>query len=511
MSISYQLSIIANSSRSEDTASSPSSTNTSSTQTAAQHDDVEINRSPIQPRNPAFIGWGGPSDPYHPQNWVPSRKWTIVVTTSLFTLVAPVSSSIVAPALPYISSSLNVTNSTEQVIILSIFVLGFAFGPLVISPLSELYGRAITLQLSNVFFLCFNLGCGFAKTKEQLIVFRFLAGFGGSAPLAIGGGVLTDLFRPEERGLGMSVYSLAPLLGPAIGPLAGGFIVENVSWRWCFHAVTITGAIFQCIGLVFLKETYPPVLLQRISPGTEKSTLQSSKMTVFRRTIGRSIGMILTQVIVQVFALYMMFLYGIMYLVLTTYPTVWDSYGMSAGIGGLNYIALGLGFFIGSQTCALLQDYTYKRLKHHYGLQVGLPEFRVPVMVPGAVLVPLGLIMYGWTAHFRLHWILPDIGIALYACGTIICFQTTQSYLIDCFQLYAASAIGAVTLLRSISGCTFPLFAPNLYEKLGYGWGNSLLAFIGIALGWPMPFLIWTYGKRLRLKKPFGAAVQAKS
>jgi MFS family permease len=82
---------------------------------------------------------------------------------------------------------------------------------LFLGPLSELYGRAIVLQLSNLLYLFFNLGCGFAKTQAQITLFRFLSGLGGSAPLAIGAGVLGDLFTAEERGRAMSIYSLMPL------------------------------------------------------------------------------------------------------------------------------------------------------------------------------------------------------------------------------------------------------------------------------------------------------------
>lgn len=119
------------------------------------------------------------------------------------------------------------------------------------------------LQTSNLIYLFFNLGCGLAQTKNQLIAFRFLAGLGGSAPLALGGGVLSDLFTADDRGKAISIYSLAPLLGPAIGPIAGGFIAENTTWRWVFYATTIADAVIQIIGLFFLQETFPPVLLER--------------------------------------------------------------------------------------------------------------------------------------------------------------------------------------------------------------------------------------------------------
>lgn len=135
----------------------------------------------------------------------------------------------VAPALIKIGQDLGINSDIERSLTLSIFVLAYAIGPLFLGPLSEIYGRVIVLQLSNLFFLAFNIGCGFAQTQGQLIAFRFLSGLGGSAPLALGGGVLSDCWRAEERGKSISIYSLAPLLGPAVGPIAGGFIALKVS------------------------------------------------------------------------------------------------------------------------------------------------------------------------------------------------------------------------------------------------------------------------------------------
>jgi len=150
--------------------------------------------------DPNLVTWDGPSDPDNPKNWPNRKKWAAVVVVSFFTLISPVSSSMIAPALEAIGDELAIPSSIERALSLSIFVLAYAIGPLFMGPLSELYGRVIVLQLSNLFYLFFNLGCGLARTKGQMIAFRFLSGFGGSAPLAIGGGVLGDLFTAEERG-----------------------------------------------------------------------------------------------------------------------------------------------------------------------------------------------------------------------------------------------------------------------------------------------------------------------
>jgi hypothetical protein len=146
------------------------------------------------------------------------------------------------------------------------------------------------------------------------------------------------------------------------------------------------------------------------------------------------------------------YLYGLMYLVLSTFPSVWeDVYHESVGIGGLNYISLGVGFFLGTQICAPINDGIYRKLKRRNNNE-GMPEFRVPLMVPGAILVPIGLFIYGWSARSSVHWIVPNIGAAIFAAGTIMGFQCTQTYIVDAYSRFAASAVGSAVVLRSLAG-----------------------------------------------------------
>ncbi|KAI0176143.1 MFS general substrate transporter [Hypoxylon sp. FL1284] len=469
--------------------------------------------------NPNPMSWDGPDDPENPKNWPITKKYGAVLIVSLFTLASPVASSMVAPSLTVIGEELNIPDAFEQSLVLSIFVLAYAIGPLIWGPFCEIWGRVLVLQLSNLGYLAFNIGCGFAQTKGQMISFRFLAGLGGSASLAIGGGVMSDLFVPEERGRAISMYSLAPLLGPAIGPIAGAFITENTTWRWVFYATSIFDAAVQIAGLFFLKETYAPLLLarrQRARLSEDKDSKEMEKgggsaelWPKLQAALTRPFRLLATQVIVQCLALYMMFVYGIIYLQLASFPTLFttpapDGYGMSVGIGGLNYISLGIGFFLGAQICAHLQDRFYAALKRRYG-GVGKPEFRVPMMIPGALLVPIGLFIYGWTAEYKTHWIGPNIGALVFAAGSICSFQCLQTFLVDAYPRYAASAVGAATVLRSLAGFGFPLFAPSLYDRLGYGYGNTLMALLALAIGLPSPILLWKYGEILRKRSPFAA------
>ena len=125
------------------------------------------------------VTWDGPNDPSNPKNWTYRRKWTVTITVSAYTFISPVSTSIVAPALSSIGTTLHIQSEFVLSLCLSIFILAYAFGPFLIGPLSEIYGRVLVLQLANLFYLVFNTACGFAHSTTQMVVFRFLAGLGG--------------------------------------------------------------------------------------------------------------------------------------------------------------------------------------------------------------------------------------------------------------------------------------------------------------------------------------------
>ncbi|KAK3117020.1 hypothetical protein LTR53_002041 [Teratosphaeriaceae sp. CCFEE 6253] len=477
----------------------------------------QTNKSSRSVRDPNVVTWDGPADPENPKNWYNRRKWAAVLVVSSFTFISPVSSTMVAPALPAMNADLGVTNQIISQMLLSIFILAYAVGPLVLGPLSEVYGRVVVLQLANLFFLVFNPACGFARNGGQMLAFRFLAGLGGSAPLAIGGGVLADCFHAEQRGKAIGIYSLAPLIGPAIGPLAGGFVTENTTWRWVFWAVTIADAVIQVAGIFLLQETWAPTLLERKAKRLRKETgndalyaegsKQETVIQKLRLSLVRPFRLLFSQPIIIVFAIYMAYLYGLVYLVISSFPGLYTSpeyYGQSTQIGSLHYIALAIGYFVGAQATGRFNDWLYRRLKRKNN-GVGRPEFRVPVMMLCGVLLPIGLFWYGWSAAARVHWIMPDIGAALLAAATITGYYAIQTYIIDSYTKYAASAVAAISFLRSLAGFGFPLFAPAMYNALGYGWGNSLLAFVALVIGIPAPIMFWKYGAALRAKSQYAA------
>ncbi|KAI9371709.1 major facilitator superfamily domain-containing protein [Aspergillus egyptiacus] len=470
----------------------------------------------LSDNEPKMITWTDPKDPTNPLNWSHARKWSATILVSCFTFISPVSSTMVAPALPEIADEFNITSKIDEYLVMSIFLLAYALGPFILAPLSEMYGRVVVLQSANMVYLVFNTVCGFANSREQMLAFRFLSGLGGSAPQAIGGGVLSDCWRKDERGAATAVYSVMPFLGPAVGPIAGGYLTQYMSWRWIFWIVSMADALVQVLAFLFLRETYAPKILATKKKYLQRKTGNDQLYTEYdqpdrtfgqllRKNLVRPFRMLFTQPAIQAIALYRGYQYGLMYLVLASFPTVWEgTYEQDKGTASLNYISLGVGFVIGLQSCHRLIDYVYLRLSTHYGND-GRPEYRLPLMIPGGLIVPIGLFIYGWTAENETHWIAPNIGAALFAIGLIICFQCCQTYVIDSYTRYAASATGVTAFVRTMAGFSFPLFADQLYASLGLGWGNSLLGLISLGMGLVAPALLWFFGDWLREKSPYCA------
>ncbi|KKY15426.1 putative mfs multidrug transporter [Diplodia seriata] len=250
-----------------------------------------------------------------------------------------------------------------------------------------------------------------------MLAFRFLSGLGGSAPQALGGGVLSDCWKTEERGKAIAVYSLAPFIGPAVGPIVGGLVTEHTTWRWVFWSVSIADVMVQILATIWLRETYAPAILAKKAKQLRKTTGNQNLRTewqnpdhsfaqILRKNLVRPFIMLGTQPAIQVMALYRAYLYGVMYLVLSTFALVFkDEYNMTLTLSSLNYLSLGLGFIIGLQICHPLNDRIYIALTRIHAPSPGRPEYRIPLMLPGGLLVPLGLCVYGWSAFYHLHWL----------------------------------------------------------------------------------------------------------
>lgn len=483
---------------------------------STRKDQLPVEKYPVSDLDNNLVGWEAQDDPANPRNFPERRKWSILALVAAITFLSPLASSIFAPGIPFVNADFHNTSQLLGSFAVSVYVLGFAIGPLFLSPLSEIYGRAIVLNLSNVFFCAFVLGCALAPNLGALIAMRFLSGVGGSACLTIGTGVIADLFLPVQRGKAVALYSMGILFGPIIGPIIGGFIAQRAGWRWDMWVVLIVGCLLT-VGLFVLNtETYQPVLLEwkaeKLRKELNRPDLQNAMtfekdpearkpLYILKHGITRPLKMLVKSPIVLFCSLYMSFLFGILYLLFTTITPVFiQTYGWAPEITGLAYLGIGVGSMIGVMVVARTSDATIIRLaKKNKGVYE--PEMRLPLCVFFGLLIPISFFWYGWTSYYKVHWIVPIIALIPFGIGLMGIFAPLQTYMIDCFPQFAASAVAGMTALRCLFGALLPLAGPSMYATLHLNWGNSMLGFIAIAFI-PVPLLLYRYGKVVRDKYP---------
>ncbi|EOD48443.1 mfs multidrug transporter [Neofusicoccum parvum] len=469
----------------------------------------EDEQSAREPVDPNIVDWDGPNDPENPMNWPKAKKWLAISIVSLITFLIPLGSSIFAPGVPELMAEFNSTDELLSGFVVSVYVLGFAVGPLIIAPLSEMYGRMPLYHTCNVFFIIFNVACALSTNLGMLIAFRFLAGCVGASPLTLGGGTIADLIPREQRGTAMAIWVAGPCIGPVVGPLSGGFLSQAAGWRWTFWVVSIASGVVTVAGMIFMSETYAIAILnkkvKRLRKETGNMALRSkldvglSTRDLFFFSIVRPTKMLFRSPIVFLLSLYVAVAYAYLYILFTTFTLIYkEQYGFNSGLAGLTYLGVGLGSVLGQWVYTVWGNRSVRAAlaKGHF-----TPEHRLPLMFPGAIAMPIGLFWYGWSVEKHTHWIVPIIGTVFIGFGLMLIFMAPNTYLVDVYTLHAASAMAANTVMRSIFGAFVPLAGQPMYKALGLGWGNSLLGFVAIALI-PIPIFFVKYGEKLRAKFP---------
>lgn len=380
----------------------------------------------------------------------------------MLTLISrPLGSSFFAPGVPDVMADFNEQSKTLASFVVSVYILGFALGPLIIAPLSELYGRLWLYNGCNVLFVILTVACAVSSNMGMLIAFRFLAGCAGAAPLTIGGGTVADMFPPEKRAGAMALWGMGPLLGPVVGPVAAGFLVDAKGWRWLFWVVAMLAGAFSILQFIFGRETYHPTILHNKTKRLQKETgnmelrsklaLNIPPREVFIRAIVRPMKMLFLSPIVALMSLYVAVNYGVLYLLFTTITFVFQGqYAFSSSMVGLSFLGTGVGMIVGMVTLGIMSDKIIKKKQDKGNAK---PEHRLALImtVPGAVALPIGIFIYGWTAEYKIHWIVPIIGTAFVGLGNLTSMMTIQTYLVDAFTRKSPSFLRPFFPLSSLS------------------------------------------------------------
>ncbi|KAI5818282.1 major facilitator superfamily domain-containing protein [Pyronema omphalodes] len=452
------------------------------------------------------------NDPDYPMNWSLAKRGWILWLVSMQTLV------VIFYSTSYVSGSKGIIEEfgisrTRSILGMTTYLIGLGCGPMILAPLSELYGRRpVYLASLFVYFLFVIPGC-VAKNFNTILIVRFFGALAGSVTLSNAPGTLGDIFPEEKRTLAFSVAS-APMNGPVLGPIIGGFVYQNLGWRWNSWLVLILSGVFGLLAVTH-PETYAPVLLRRRAEKLRAETGDDRHMSRFCWKDGEGnvlelIGISLKRPVIMLFtepmcifwAIYVAAIYGILYLCFTAYPVVFTEIrGWGPGISGLAFLGIGVGTVL-----AVISEPLSRKIYDMHAIDPDTgkrpPEARILVVCIAAVLIPVSMLWFAWTCYpMRIHWIWPILSGIPYGLGNTYVFLHANNYLVTSYDVYSASAMAGGTITRSILGGVMPLFGPLMYHRLGPNMAATVVAIIAAVLV-PIPFAFYKWGKIVRMRSP---------
>ncbi|OKL58891.1 putative transporter [Talaromyces atroroseus] len=474
---------------------------------------------PLPSREEYVVEFDGPDDPLHPQNWSTKKKLLTGATLAYTTLVSTFTSSIYSDATTTLAGIFHVS-SEVTLLGLSFYVLGFATGPICWAPLSELRGRKLPILIGMFGLTLFEFAVATAKDLQTVLICRFFAGFFGACPIAVVAAVFSDVFDNRSRGVAITVFSITVFMGPFLAPFIGGFIVDSyLGWRWTQYLSGIMAAAGLVLDVFFLNETYPPVVLVEKAAELRRRTrnwgihakqeeIEVDFGELISKNFSRPIRILVSEPIVLLLTIYMSFIYGLLYLFMTAYPIVFQEiHGFNKGVGGLPYFGMVVGeLFAGIFIISQQPSYNRKLAANN---NIPVPEWRLPPAIVGGVAFSAGLFWFFWTGYkASIPWIAPTLSGLFTGFGLLTIFLQCLNYIIDAYLLFAASAVAANTLLRSLAGAVFPLFATYMFDGMGVNWAGTLLGCVAAVLV-PIPIIFYFQGPKIRARSKFAPTLPA--
>lgn len=471
--------------------------------------------------DPFRISWI-PNDPRNPHNMTLLRRSFITGLLATITLAAAFMSSTYSGTIDQVVSNLH-TNVELATAGLSLYVVGFALGPLLWAPLGEMFGRQVILFISYGAFTAFNAGTIAATNIQTVLIMRFFSGTFGASALTNPAGVIADMFDARQRGVAMSTFAMAPFMGPVFGPIVGGFLGQAAGWRWVQALTALFSGTLWIAATFCVPETYTPLLLRKrakklssmtgkvyvsaidagkeipLGPDGVPRTEKQQKAAELRIALTLPIVLLVRDPIILLFSLYMSILYGILYMLFGAFPIVYQELrGWNEGVGGLAFLGVAVGEMIGCVYC-MLDSRRYVKIAKASPDGRAPPEVRLVPSMSGAVAIPVGLFWFAWTNYPSIHWIVSILAGVPFGFGIVVEFISIKTYLVDAYTVFAASAMASTVVLRSLFGASFPLFTTYMFHNLGVHWAASLPAFLALAAA-PLPFVFYKWGYDIRMK-----------
>ncbi|KAG1807051.1 major facilitator superfamily domain-containing protein [Suillus subaureus] len=421
-------------------------------------------------------------DPRDPINFSYPQKWAITLLCCAFGGITAAASSSYSISYESMMKDLNCTR-LQATLGLSLYAIGFGIVPLISSSFSEECGRRPVYIMSSALFFLAEVMNALAPNIQTVVVSRALQGVFAACGASLIGGSIADIWQPHERGLPMSLFAFSSLFSFGLGSAFGGLISASphLGWRWVqwVHAI-FTGAFVLSVILV-MSETRSSIILAQIAKDTRKITGdpryrssaeigQPSMSSLIKTSCTRPLYLLFTEPVVQCFSLWIGFVWGVVYCL----------FDVGAIIGFL---------------ANMYQETLYRKYFPTKG-----QEARLYMPCVAAVVLPISMLIYAWTASPNIPWIAPLIGLTAFMSGVLVIFQVSCLYLADCYGPYTSSAQAGQSLARTkgnIMALMFPLFTQQMFAGMTYKWGLTLWALLSVVMA-PIPWIFFFHGSKIR-------------
>ncbi|OCF34125.1 hypothetical protein I316_04074 [Kwoniella heveanensis BCC8398] len=460
-----------------------------------------------------IVDWA-PDDPDNPFNWSNWRKYSILLVAVFITFACTVSIS---------STSILATWGTEYfgvgrntfLLQLTLPLVSIAFAPLLLAPLSEVFGRNMIYQVTSIINAILFIPQVWSKNHDGVLVCRWFQGIAQSVGNSMVGGTVADMFLPAGRGVAMGVFTLMIFLGQGVGIPAMAWSGQELGMKWTYGIQAIAAVVSIGLNLLFLRETRSDVLLSRrakkLTAKTGKKHLcaadlqKKSIASILSVSLIRPLQFLFTEPIVTALSLWIGFAWACVFLGGSSIILIFESYGFDAAQAGTFELTLAIGAFLGFAS-QQHQEYLYGRAARKNNGRAP-PEARLYWAAYGGLMFPLGLYVSAWTGQPEVcHWAVPAVALCFSYWGVYCMYCGVFTYLADAYETYSSSAQASHSFARNILGAVFPLFARSMYIKMGYPEASTLVASLALALA-AAPIALLFYGKSLRKRSKITSAL----
>lgn len=457
-----------------------------------------------------IVQWDTIMDSRYPFNWPNYKKFLVVASQALSAIGPQMCSSMYGPAVGNIAEMFDVGKDVAM-LSTTVYMLGIALGPMFCAPMTESFGRKIGVFWPFFVSLIFTFLTISVTSFPTFMVLRFLSGALSSPPILSSGGALKDMFKPELRPYVLLLYAIIVAGGPAMGPILGSQVIK---WTGDFRHLALVGGIYQLLvcttNLVFMPETYAPVILQKIVRNFSLDAGGLRNLVTERDVGGHARGfsvknllrpyqIMLTPVMLPL-QMYAAIMFGLMYMAISLVPNaVVKEHGWTPNQAAWINLTFIAGLICASGGIVWSIWYFNRMLKKHGGSNKE-PEKRLLIMLPGSLFPPVGCFLCYF--FFDKTWMISVVLLLLLGIGFFTIFQSTLNYVVDIHSEYSASAVSALTFLRSIFAGVLPFIGMAAIERVTFAKLCLILGFITSAMC-AVPWFIFKWGPGLREKSIF--------